>query len=255
MKIMKKKQRKKRKKTSSGEEDDDGDEDDDSDDFELSNATAIAMNKTKKQASELAAGESATLLTTADALNAAEQTAGEQSNDEAAAKALQASENKRRSARAANTSKKQKYSDGIKDEDLLMPVDPNEEAGGEEAASDANIVLQSAESLIVDKILGIKLTKRKTMRKKEKKPKERKTKAGEEEKKENVEPEVAKTKTETAKATDDVQSPIKMEGVTDGEEEKKVSSPPQAVLEAKQESSEVEKTASELEVCCSKKKK
>lgn len=93
-------------------------------------------------------------------------------SDEAAAKALQASE-KRRSTR---TVKRQKYSDTdykLKEEDLLLPASEADQAENEPApVVNGNIVFASQDSLVVDKILGIRLFKRKTKRKKEKVPKQ-----------------------------------------------------------------------------------
>jgi hypothetical protein len=142
MKMMKKKNKKKKnQKGSSGEDDD---EDDDSDDFELTNATAISMNKGGSKPKDAAE-------TNGEAAEAAE---GE--NDEETAKTLQANENKRRSGRAVSN-KKLKYGENectIRDEDLLIPVDPNAPEEEEAAPNDSNIQLQTQENLIVDKILG-----------------------------------------------------------------------------------------------------
>lgn len=156
IKLMKKKQRKKRKKTSSGEED--AEEDDDSDDFELN--TLQANNKSSARKENENSGDASNTET------------GENGGDDAAmARELQ-DNNKRRSVRSA-ASKKTKFVT-IKDEDLLMPVDPNEEEPAEQA--DTNIVVASQDNFIVDKILGVRLAKRKTMRKKEKLPKQPKVK-------------------------------------------------------------------------------
>ena len=156
-KLMKKNGRKKRKKTSSGEEEDD---DDDSDEFE------IPVKKSKSKAkNDLNAIDEATME-------------NESQNDEETAKALQASENKRRSTR---TNKRTKYTseeyakfNEMNNADLIIP--PTEEELAAERAQDAanaeaansNIVLTTAENLVIDKILGVRLFKRKTRRKKEK---------------------------------------------------------------------------------------
>jgi chromodomain-helicase-DNA-binding protein 7 len=141
-KLMKKTQKKKRKRTSSGEEED---VDDDSDDYEMPTVKTTAKSK------EILA-------------------------DELAAQTLQASES-RRSVRAKST-KKSKYTDEdpkLKDEDLLMPLTEAElaaEAAADAAlaaSADSNIVLTSQEEMIIDKILGMRLIKRKTLSKKEKK--------------------------------------------------------------------------------------
>jgi len=148
VKLLGKKAKKKRKKTSSGEEEE---EDDDSDDFELT------LSKPKKE----------TLNKTA---NGGENQNGETvdgtengNNDEEAAKLLQASES-RRSTRA-KISKKSKYNDdGIKDEDLLMPVtEADNQIEVDNGENNSTLVLQ--DNFIVDKILGIKMGKRKTKRK------------------------------------------------------------------------------------------
>jgi chromodomain-helicase-DNA-binding protein 7 len=172
-KLMKKTKRKKRKKTSSGEE---NDEEDDSDDFELSCSTAAALNKAnaKKEESSSTAITSITgeQASSSQTLENVENADGNAQSDEATAKLLQATE-KRRSTRST-AAKRQKYTDDhiqIKDEDLLMPqteADLAAEAAAEAAASNSNIVLTSHDSLIIDKILGIRLAKRKTKRKKEK---------------------------------------------------------------------------------------
>jgi len=82
---------------------------------------------------------------------------------------LKANENKRRSARGG---KRTKYVDeAISNADLILP--PTEEelaadaaADAAQAASNSNIVLTSGETLVIDKILGCRLFKRKTMSKK-----------------------------------------------------------------------------------------
>jgi len=153
-KFMKKTQKKKRKRTSSGE--DDGPEDD-SDDYEVPVSKTKSKAKSKKE-------ETPSELVKVDNNDIA--------NDEAAAQLLQASEG-RRSVR----SKKTKYLDEdpkLKDEDLLRPLTEAElaaEAAAEAAAAssmNSNILLTSQDEMIVDKILGMRLFKRKTMRKKEK---------------------------------------------------------------------------------------
>lgn len=157
-KLMKKNGRKKRKKTSSGEEED---EDDDSDDFEV----PVKKSKGKAKAQTDLTLDEATME-------------NESQNDEETAKALQLSENKRRSTR---TNKRTKYTSEeftkyteLNNADLIIP--PTEEELAAEAAQDAanaeaansNIVLTAAENLVIDKILGVRLFKRKTRRKKEK---------------------------------------------------------------------------------------
>jgi hypothetical protein len=160
VKLMSKKARKKRKKTSSGEEDN---EDDDSDDFELSCSTAAALSKANAKKEEAAAIADATAL--AETISQDQNGCNIEGNDEATAKALQAKE-KRRSTRAT-AAKKTKYNDeGLKDEDLLMPpseADLAAEAAVEAEATNSTLVLQ--DNFIVDKILGVRMGKRKTKRK------------------------------------------------------------------------------------------
>jgi hypothetical protein len=157
LKMMKKKQKKKKGGAGGGgggssgdERNDNSDNTDDSDDFELTNATAISMNKGKAAA---AAAAAAAVVDEASAQD------GGGADDEETAKSLQASENKRRSARAATTKKQEKYADTmtLRDEDLLMPVDPNAAEDEELPPNDSNIMLQSQENLIVDKILGMQI--------------------------------------------------------------------------------------------------
>jgi len=170
VKLMKKNQRKKRKRTSSGEE-----IDDDSDDFEISCSTAAVYNKANNKKEESSSGLNDGMTndgsTNPDTTN----------NDEAAAKLLQANESRRSTRNKA--SKRTKYADDdykLRDEDLIMP--PTEadlaieaaEAALAAASQNSNIVLTSQDSLIVDKILGMRLYKRKTKRKKEKITLERK---------------------------------------------------------------------------------
>lgn len=153
-KLMKKGGRKRKKKTSSGEEDE---EDDDSDEgYEVP-----AKRGGKKAAPSTAAVEAIVSEATMDT-----------ENDESTAIALQASENKRRSTRGG---KRTKYVDeAISTADLIMPpteaelaADAAAEAAQQEAAA-SNIVLTSQETLVIEKILGARLFKRKTMSKKPK---------------------------------------------------------------------------------------
>jgi chromodomain-helicase-DNA-binding protein 7 len=156
VKLMKKSQRKKRKRTSSGEEE----IDDDSDDFEMP-CSFTSKNNLKKE--EISTEGN-------DASDPAQL-----NNDEEAAKILQANESRRSTRNKAN--KRSKYTDDfkLKDEDLILP--PTEadiaaeaaEAVAAAASQNSNIVLTSQDSLTVDKILGMRLFKRKTKRKKEKK--------------------------------------------------------------------------------------
>ena len=184
VKLMKNK-KKKRKRTSSGEEEV---EDDDSDDFELTCSTAAAMSKAKKEVDS-----AAQVASTGSNDGTSKEEGGEAMNDEQAAKLLQANE-KRRSTRAT---KKQKYNDlnELKDEDLIIPKTEEELAAEAEAeaalaSNAANIVLSTTESFVVDKILGNRMFKRKTKRRKEKTPKEKKEVIKKDEPKVEIKPEV-----------------------------------------------------------------
>ncbi|RNA41456.1 chromodomain-helicase-DNA-binding, partial [Brachionus plicatilis] len=148
VKLMQKNKRKKRKKTSSDEEA----ESDDSDGFELSPAVVSRAKREEINSQE-------------DTTNGA---AGDEvQSDETTAKLLQAGE-KRRSTRCV---KRQKYSDtAIKDEDLLLPAPPpsNDDQVAESSQKKGNIEFATSDTLVVDKILGIRLFKRKTRRRIEK---------------------------------------------------------------------------------------
>jgi chromodomain-helicase-DNA-binding protein 7 len=210
MKLMQKKTRKKRKKTSSGEEEV---EDDDSDDFEVTCTKAAALSKAQRKEDEQA--------TTGD---------DQQINDENAAKLLQANE-KRRSTRAV---KRQKYSDvdsKLKDEDLLMPVSDTEQSNQVEE-NNSNIVLTSNESFIVDKILGVRLAKIKTKRKKEKPPKEPKSKKKQEQ---------ATIADETVKGEEKIDDMMTSETVKLSNNESKSTEPVKEIVED-------EKTVNETEI-------
>jgi len=222
-KLMKKTQKKKRKRTSSGEEED---ADDDSDDYEMP-----AVKTTTKSKEILA--------------------------DELAAQSLQASES-RRSVRAKST-KKSKYTDEdpkLKDEDLLMPLTEAELAA--EAAADAalaasansNIVLTSQDEFIVDKILGMRLNKRKTLRKKEKKVETKpveteilETKSAEDKPSDQIETKV-EVKPETSEPSKLEPEPSKLEPVENKTEENET-------VPTKTEASDLvkeEKTATKIEI-------
>jgi chromodomain-helicase-DNA-binding protein 7 len=163
-KLMARSKRKKRKKTSSGEDEDDSDE------YE------ITSRPTK---SKTTIGQNAD---TNDGLSNGPTLDADTNGDEEAAKLLQ-NENSRRSTRKVS-SKRTKYADsGLRDEDLIIPATEAELAAdaaadaAAAAAAESNIVLASAEALVIDKILGVRLFKRKTLRKKEKKSKDEENKS------------------------------------------------------------------------------
>ena len=271
VKLLKKTKRKKRKKTSSGEEDE---EDDDSDDYEI--PVARSASKIKAE-SVVATAESASnpAITETDStaapegVVAAENGCGSGVDDEAAAKLLQASE-KRRSTRTT-AAKRQKYTDEdykLREEDLLMPQQPGAEQEEPEPVTHGSIVFASHDSLIVDKILGVRLAKHKTKRRKEKQPKEAKKPEVKEEKKteneaatpmtngdekkpivENGEKEKEETAKEEQKEAAKVESPkpvqeAKMEGV----EEAVVDEKQPTIEKVEEKTEEAKKDEDKMEV-------